>query len=272
MPAVGVFQRRLVAVVAAVAYVAVFFAFVLVEQPGLGVAHFFYLPICIVALTTDAFWGAAAGVVATALYALAFVVTPHLESTQVVTTSVAIRLMTYACIGALVGWYASRNRTLVGELRQHALQDFLTGVGNARLFDEELARRCALGRPFTLVVADLTDLGRINETHGHEAGNAALRRVADAVSEAAQRSDAVARIGGDEFAILTHQTAEEMTLVSARISRIVAAADLDLSFGTTSYPEDGTTAVELSRKADDRLFAAKLVSRNRRTVVALNRP
>jgi diguanylate cyclase (GGDEF)-like protein len=259
-----------VAAVAAVAYVAVFSAFVLVEQPGLGVAHFFYLPICIVALATDAFWGAAAGVIATALYGLAFTLTPHAESAQVVTTSVAIRLVTYACIGGLVGWYASRNRALVGELRQHALQDFLTGIGNARLFDEELARRCALARPFTLLVADLTDLGRINETHGHEAGNAALRHVGDAVAEGAQRSDAVARIGGDEFAILTHRTPEEMALVCARISRIIAVPGLELSFGMTSYPDDGTTAVELSRKADDRLFAAKLVSRNRRTVVALN--
>jgi diguanylate cyclase (GGDEF)-like protein len=272
VPAAGFFQRRLVVAVAAAAYAAVFFAFVLVEQPGLGVAHFFYLPICIVALTTDAFWGAAAGVVATALYGLAFAMTPHVENAQVVATSVGIRLMTYACIGGLVGWYANRNRTLVGELRQHALQDFLTGIGNARLFDEELARRCALGRPFTLVVADLADLGRINETHGHEAGNAALRRVAAAVAESAQRSDAVARIGGDEFAILTHQAVEEMALVCARISRIVAVGGLDLSFGMTSYPDDGTTAVELSRKADDLLFAAKLVNRNRRTVVALNRP
>jgi diguanylate cyclase (GGDEF)-like protein len=272
MLAARAFQRRLVAAVAMAAYAGVFAAFVLVEQPGLGVAHFFYLPICLVALTTDAFWGAAAGVIAAGVYALAFALTPHVESTQVVTTSIFIRLMTYCLVGCLVGWYANRNRSLVAELRQHALQDFLTGIGNARLFDEELARRCALGRPFTLLLADLDDLGRINETHGHEAGNVALRRVAHAVREAAQPADTVARIGGDEFAILTHLAADQTPLVCARISRIVATEALNLSFGITSYPEDGTTAVELSRKADDRLFAAKLVNRNRRTVVALNRP
>ena len=272
MPAAGTIQRRIVFTLAATAYVAVFGAFIVVEQPGLGVAHFFYLPICMIALATSAPWGAAAGIIATAFYAAAFTLTPHQESTKVVVLSIAIRLVTYMCLGSLVGWYANRNRMLVAELRQHALQDFLTGVGNARLFDEELARRCALGRPFTLVVADLDDLGQINETHGHEAGNEALRQVAAAVRDAAQRTDAVARIGGDEFALLTHMPPEETALVCARIARNVAVAGLNLSFGTTAYPDDGTTAVELSRKADDRLFAAKLVSRNRRTVVALNRP
>jgi diguanylate cyclase (GGDEF)-like protein len=88
----------------------------------------------------------------------------------------------------------------------------------------------------------------------------------------AGRTDIIARIGGDEFAMITSRPPEQTALVCRRIARTVGTEGVHLSFGTTASPDDGTTAVELFRKADDRLFAAKLVSRNRRTVVASNRP
>jgi diguanylate cyclase (GGDEF)-like protein len=257
---------------AAAAYAAVAAAFVGFEHGGLGIGHFFYVPICLVALATDATWGAIAGALAAGLYAGAVVVAPGVPATQALTEGTAIRCVTYTLVGALVGRYASSNRTLVERLRVHATHDFLTGVGNARIFDERLAHRCASGRPFTLVLADVDDLKLINDAHGHEAGNTALRVVADVLRENVDPGDDVARIGGDEFAILSGRSPEESGLLCARIARQLAAEDLQLSFGTTSCPRDGSTAVELFRKADDRLFAAKLVSRNRRTVVALARP
>ena len=257
--------------IAAATYGAVLAASVLAEQPRLGLGHFYYVPICILALSTDTIRGAGAGVLATALYTLGVVVRPNMPTADVLTGSSLIRLATFCGVGALVGWYASRNRTLVSRLRQHALEDFLTGIGNARMFDEELARRCASGRTFTLVLADVDGFAQVNETHGHEAGNKALRRVAAALRDAAGPATVVTRIGGDEFALLTDLPPEQTALICHRAARAVAADGLQLSFGTTSTPDDGTTAVELFRKADDRLFAAKLVSRNRRTVVTLNR-
>jgi diguanylate cyclase (GGDEF)-like protein len=265
-------DRRIVFALAGVAYGGVSAAFVLVEQPGLGLAHFFYVPICMIALAGDALWGAVAGALATALYTVAVVVSPNVPTADVMTTRTVIRLVTYCGIGVLVGWYANRNRALVARLREHAREDFLTGIGNARMFDEELARRCAAGRPFTVVLADIDDFGHINEVHGHDAGNVALKRVADAMRGVAGRPDTIARIGGDEFALLTNRPPEQTALVCRRIARAVATESIYISFGTTASPDDGTTAVELFRKADDRLFAAKLVSRNRRTVVAQNRP
>ena len=174
--------------------------------------------------------------------------------------------MTFTIVGALLGWYASRNRKLLGELNQRAFQDFLTGVGNARFFDGKLAERCAKGKPFTLVLIDLDDFGKINETHGHDAGNTALCRVAGALKDIAWPTDDVARIGGDEFAFVTHLQPEQARHVCTRLAKLLAAESLHLSFGTTCFPDDGTAAVELFRKADDRLFAAKLLNRNRRTV------
>jgi diguanylate cyclase (GGDEF)-like protein len=257
--------------IAAATYGAVLAASVLAEQPRLGIGHFYYVPICILALSTDTIRGAGAGVLATALYTLGVVVRPDMPTADVLTGSSLIRLATFCGVGALVGWYASRNRALVSRLRQHALEDFVTGIGNARMFDEELARRCASDRRFTLVLADVDDFGQVNQTHGHEAGNTALRGVASALVDAAGPTTVVTRIGGDEFALLTHLPPDQTAIICHRAARAVAADGLQLSFGTTSTPDDGTTAVELFRKADDRLFAAKLVSRNRRTVVTLNR-
>jgi diguanylate cyclase (GGDEF)-like protein len=266
LSAAGVLNRRLVLVLAAPAYAGVFTAFVILEQPGLGIANFFLVPICLVALVTDELRGAAAGLVAAGLYVIAVVVTPQMPTAEVVTWSSVIRLVMYASVGALLGWYASRNRKLLVELDQRSLRDFLTGIGNARFFDGRLAARCVAGEPFTLVLADLDDFGEINDTHGHDGGNAALCRVASALGDIAWPTDDIARIGGDEFAFITHVEPEQASEMCGRLTRVLAAENVRLSFGTTSFPGDGTAAVELFRKADDRLFAAKLLNRNRRTV------
>ncbi len=255
---------------AVLAYAGAFAAFLIVDQPGLGIGHFFYVPICLVALVTGELRGAAAGLLAAALYVIAVVVT-QTSTADVLSWSSAVRLVTYTSVGALLGWYASRNRTLLGELDQQAFKDFLTGIGNARFFESRLAERCAAGKPFTLVFADLDGFGEINDLQGHDAGNTVLCRVAGALNEIAWPADDVARIGGDEFAFVTHLQPEQARHMCARLTRTLAEENLHLSFGTTCFPADGATAVELSRKTDDRLFAAKLLNRNRRTVAAHTR-
>src|SRR6266571_4101970 len=95
------------------------------------------------------------------------------------TPASGIRLATYTIVGALMGFYASRNRQLVHRLRDLAGRDFVTGCGNARTFDDELAKRCAAGQPFALVLADADDLSDVNDVHGHAAGNAALKRIGE---------------------------------------------------------------------------------------------
>jgi diguanylate cyclase (GGDEF)-like protein len=262
-------NRRLILPTAAACYAAVFAAFVFVERPGLGLGHFFYVPICLVALATDEVRGALAGIFAAAIYLLAIELTPRVPTAQVLTSATAIRLVTYTAVGALIGLYATRNRQLVERLRDHAARDFLTGLGNARVFDEELARRCAAGAPFALVLADVQDLKHVNDTHGHAAGNAALRRVGEVLQRHADARDVVARIGGDEFAILTDMPQNELAGLTSRVNRTLEADDLAVAFGVTLCPDDGTTTAELFHKADDRLFAAKLVRQNRATVIAL---
>ena len=265
----GTAGRRLLFAAAVAAYIGVFAAFYVFESPLLGIGAFFYLPICLVALVSDEIVGAVAGLVATAFYMGVIVLGVHKPHGGMLVESSTIRLLTFVGVGALVGWFAHRNRELVTQLRELASKDFLTELGNARVFDEHLARRCGSGRPFTLVLADIDNLKQVNDVHGHSGGNAAIKRVADAFRGVASPGDDLARVGGDEFALLTDLPVDEALLVCSRLARALDAEDLHVSFGATASPDDGIAAVELFRKADDRLFAAKLVRRNRRTVVAL---
>jgi diguanylate cyclase (GGDEF)-like protein len=259
----------MVLALAGLAYATVFATFIFVENPGLGLGHFFYIPVCLVALVTDELVGALAGVLGVGLYVVAVELAPAVPSAQALTTATGIRLITYTIVGALIGFYASRNRQLVERLRDLAGRDFVTGLGNARTFDEELAKRCASGEPFALVLADADDLNELNHIHGHAAGNAALKRIGEVLGQHADAGDHIARIGGDEFALLTVLPADQIAALQARTNRALLTENLSTTFGVTFCPDDGQTASELFHKADDRLFAAKLVRQNRATVIAL---
>jgi len=261
--------RRLVLGFAGVVFAGVFATFILFENPGLGIGNFFYIPVCLVALVSDAALGALAGLLATGLYVVAVVLAPAVPSAQALTTATGIRLVTFTIVGTLMGFHASRNRQLVDRLRDLAGRDFVTGLGNARTFDDELAKRCASGQPFALVLADADDLSDVNDVHGHAAGNAALKRIGEVLSQHGEPGDVLTRIGGDDFGLLTTLPADQIAALQARTNRALSSDNLSASFGVTFCPQDGQTAAELFHKAGDRLFAAKLVRQNRATVVAL---
>jgi diguanylate cyclase (GGDEF)-like protein len=270
MPAASL-QRRLLIVIAIGSYAVVFMNFVAFEVPGLGLGHFFYIPVALLALAGGARLGLLAGGMATALYTLAIVVTPRLPTREVLTAATVIRLITYSSCGVLVGWFANEHRRHLGQLRELAERDFLTGILNTRMFDEALARRCTAARPFLLLLGDMDNLKRVNDTHGHSAGNGELRRLADRLSEAIEPGDELARVGGDEFAILTEADMAEAGALCARLRAELGAEDIWITFGWAALPEDGVGPLELFRKADDRLYAAKLIQRNHRVVEQLTR-
>jgi diguanylate cyclase (GGDEF)-like protein len=262
-------RRRLLFANAIVCYALVFASVVLFEVPGLGLGHFFYIPVALVALAGGTVAGFCGGGVAAALYALGIVITPRLPSGDALTFAMMIRLLTFTSCGVLVGWFANEHRRHVEQLRDLAERDFLTGILNTRVFDDALARRCAAGRQFVLLLGDVDDLKTVNDTHGHTAGNAALRQVADALGHAIGEGDELARVGGDEFAILTDARVADAARLCAGLRDRLAAQDLHMTFGWAALPEDGIAPLELFRKADDRLYAAKLVARNHRVVQQL---
>lgn len=262
-------QRRLLFAIAIVCYALVFSSFVLFEVPGLGLGHFFYIPVALLALACGTQVGFMGGALATALYALAILITPRLPTRDVLTFATAIRFLTFSSCGVLVGWFANEHRRHVEQLRTLAERDFLTGILNTRVFDDALARRCASGRPFVLLLGDMDNLKAVNDTHGHTAGNVELRRLADALGLAIGAGDELARVGGDEFAVLTDAPIADASRLCADLRDKLAAQDLHMTFGWAALPEDGVAPLELFRKADDRLYAAKLVLRNHRVVQQL---
>jgi diguanylate cyclase (GGDEF)-like protein len=262
-------QRRLLIALAIVLYALVFASFVVFEVPGLGVGHFFYIPVALLALAGGTRLGILAGGLATLLYALAIAVTPRVPTGDVLTLATAIRFTTYASCGALVGWFANEHRRHLGQFQELAERDFLTGLLNTRVFDDALAERCAAGQPFLVLIGDMDNLKEINDTHGHTAGNKELRRVADVLTESLRPGDQVARIGGDEFAVLTDARTGEAARRCAALRAALLAEGLELSFGWAAFPDDAPGPVELFRKADDRLYAAKMIQRNHRVVEQL---
>jgi diguanylate cyclase (GGDEF)-like protein len=270
MPAASI-HRPLLVLTAIGCYGLVLMSFVLFELPGLGLGHFFYIPVALLALACGTRVGLLGGVIAAALYALAIAATPRLPTADVFTAGTVIRLVTYSSCGALVGWFANQHRSHLAQLRELAERDFLTGFFNTRMFDEVLASRCSSSRPFLLVLGDMDNLKLVNDTHGHTVGNSELRRLATALSKAVGPEDELARVGGDEFAIVTSTPVAQAGAFCAELRATLAAEDLHITFGWAASPDDGFGPLELFRKADDRLYAAKLIQRNHRVVEQLTR-
>ncbi len=161
------------------------------------------------------------------------------------------------------------------QLANQAAHDPLTGLLNQRSLTIRLEQAYATaeryGRPLSYLMLDLDQFKQINDTFGHEGGDQALQRVAQAILQAMRKSDVAARYGGDEFAILLPDTDAYGAFVEAeRIRRAVERIRLDppqalsVSVGTATYPGPSTQSKkELMLQADQALYAAKTTGRNR---------
>jgi diguanylate cyclase (GGDEF)-like protein len=253
-------HRQILVGSALAAYAIIFAAIALFEVPGLGLAHFFYVPVAALALTGGIRRGIAAGLVASVLFTTAVTLNSAMPTVQqIVSLTTPIRLITYTAMGALIGWFAAHDRELVNRLQILAERDFLTGLPNTRAFEAAMARRFVLGRHFTLLLGDMDGLKQINDTKGHAEGNDALRRLADMLGSVLRPEDEVARVGGDEFAVITACGADEAVIVAGRLESVLEAQGVGITFGWALYPGDGENALSLYRAADERLYARKLV-------------
>ncbi len=165
------------------------------------------------------------------------------------------------------------------ELERLTLQDGLTGIGNRRCFDQELARACAYtvrtGEPFGLALIDVDDFKPFNDRYGHGVGDDALRRVARILSGAARRAcDTAARYGGEEFALLLpgvesfSQVLENVraSVLGLRIEHEASRAAPHLTIscgGVIAGPEAARRPEQLLIRADAALYEAKRQGRNR---------
>ena len=160
------------------------------------------------------------------------------------------------------------------QLLELSTTDPLTSLRNRRAFDERLgeafehARR--YGRPLSLAIVDVDHFKTINDTHGHDTGDAVLRGVAKMIGSRTRQTDFAARVGGEEFAILLPETALFEALQFGEKLRASIAAEpivhqrVTVSIGIASFPHSSVPGTaELFRAADQALYRAKENGRNR---------
>ena len=167
------------------------------------------------------------------------------------------------------------------ELERLSVTDELTGLANRRRMRAELEREVVRsgrhGHPFAVVMLDVDRFKHFNDTYGHPAGDAVLKRMAVSVRACVRDLDTVARYGGEEFMVILPETPEsEAARVAERVrtaaekdrfSPIVGSPEVSVTFsiGYALYPEHGETADELIEAADLALYRSKEAGRNRVT-------
>ncbi len=190
-----------------------------------------------------------------------------------------LSVATIGGLGAMIWWCAASlsraddtRRQLETRLYELANHDELTGLVNRRRFDEDLASFIAYGRrygrPGALVVLDLNEFKQVNDVRGHVAGDRLLAAVGRALVERARITDTVARMGGDEFAVILREIdADDATRVAEEL--VVALSELILAFGdepVTITASAGVAHVEdfsdldaerLLGRADAAMYVAK---------------
>ena len=167
---------------------------------------------------------------------------------------------------------ALRNAALLSEIEHLATRDGLTGLPNRRLFEESLQREVARSHrrkaPLALVVLDVDHFKDVNDTVGHQAGDAVLREVARAMVGNTKASDLPARYGGDEFVVLLPDcTGVDALAVAERlraaVARDVTAVPVTVSAGVGAMPGNAGDGERLVAAADAALYSAKREGRDR---------
>jgi diguanylate cyclase (GGDEF)-like protein len=163
------------------------------------------------------------------------------------------------------------------ELNLQGMRDPLTGLYNRRPLEETLRREILRARRTGSVVGvmaiDIDHFKRVNDTLGHDAGDAALRGVAEELSRCVREEDVACRAGGEEFVVILSGTGVEAlrqraevvrdTIERAPISAGGTTLQLTVSIGLAAFPAHGDTEVVLLRAADAALYKAKAEGRNR---------
>ncbi|AGA25286.1 sensor domain-containing diguanylate cyclase [Singulisphaera acidiphila] len=161
------------------------------------------------------------------------------------------------------------------QLAEIARTDGLTGLKNRRHFDEALQEGYSFmsrrGEPVSVVMVDVDEFKRYNDSYGHQAGDEVLRAVATALQASARRHDTVARFGGEEFALLL--LGADLTAAATLAERLRLAVEagpwtdrpVTASFGVATVWPGCTSPLELVKQADQALYLSKRRGRNRVT-------
>lgn len=196
------------------------------------------------------------------------------DSAAFTTLAQVVAVVAFLIIGAGISTHLVDRRTKSKsqeQLRYIALHDALTKLSNRRAFSEVLEVECEKlkheGSPFALLMIDLDRFKPINDTLGHPSGDIVLQKVASRLRHAVRRGDFVARIGGDEFAIIAYglTSEDETRALAGRVVEILGrpfiihgqVAELGASVGVSLAPNHGNDAETLVQCTDIALYTAK---------------
>ncbi|MEZ5744761.1 MAG: EAL domain-containing protein [Sphingomonadaceae bacterium] len=216
----------------------------------------------------------------------AFVVTPMPGVDAVANGEVwtsmasAVAVVALLVLGTGVSTHLVEQQTFTrsqDELVHIAMHDALTRLANRHHFTEALNKEChrlvSEGAGFALLMVDLDRFKPINDTFGHPAGDEVLRKVAERLRRAVREDDLIARIGGDEFAIILRNIDDQQQVegIAARIVDVLrrpflvkgAVAEMSGSVGIAFAPQHGDEVAELVQHADLALYSAKDEGRER---------
>jgi diguanylate cyclase (GGDEF)-like protein len=171
---------------------------------------------------------------------------------------------------------AMDNCVLFNNVQQSALRDNLTGLLTHRAFDDQLEQAVLeasrYNQPLSLILADIDHFKSVNDTYGHQAGDAVLQGFAHVMDRNTRPVDVIARYGGEEFVVLLLQTTHaEAVQLAEKIRRDMSEQVFEAggrplaitgSFGVATFPEDATSQQQLFRQADQRMYKAKAGGRN----------
>ncbi len=181
---------------------------------------------------------------------------------------VVAALVICAFVAAAVGVFLNLR---VEVAHSEALRDALTGLPNRVLLEDRIEqafrRSRRSGEPFTLIAIDLDGFKDVNDVRGHRAGDTVLKTLARRFEAVVREADTVARVGGDEFVVLSIGTGDD-DRARALVGRLRHAlrrpfkvegtmVEIDGSIGWSVFPDDGSTADELLARADGQMYATK---------------
>lgn len=185
---------------------------------------------------------------------------------------------TMVTLAVLTAALRKRSDDLIQTLADQVTRDGLTGLANRRGYqqriEQEIERAHRHGHALSIVLADIDDFKSLNDAFGHRRGDDALREFASLCANDLRSADHVSRVGGEEFAIVLPHLSEHEALVTAeRLRRTVrerlTAPDgqpLTASFGVASFPQHGGDPEVLLDHADQAMYAAKHLGRDRTVI------
>jgi diguanylate cyclase (GGDEF)-like protein len=209
----------------------------------------------------------------------------HLKTLNCMQMGSAIAVMDYAFTQPLTlrDWqilqqmhvnfcYPFKNALEHHKIKQFAMKDFLTSLGNRASYDETMIRLASQSQrrhqPFGLLVLDMDNFKQVNDIHGHQEGDKVLMACADTILHSLRETDFAFRLGGDEFCCLLPEADKQTNnLIAERIKNAIESNSflqqhkISCSIGSATYQEKDSQ-IDIFSRADEALYAAKQAGKN----------